>query len=225
MPSIEPVHHLPDHAVYSNCHLDNIDLKELGVMEATGKGLVEFWSFAAERGLMNGNTAGALRAASKEVLKAVDGEAWEEVNIRGIDVADYAQRFERLRISKFKPNSLTVYKSRFRNAVDMYLSYLENPSGWRYKAARPSALRSGASKSHDVQAQKAPLVTSSGLDAASPESTLEYPYPLRAGLVIRLRLPKDLTKTEARRLSIFLESLAVDAVPQLPAGRSVATES
>jgi len=185
-------------------------------MEATGRGLVEFWNHAAEKGLMNSNTAGSLRAACKEVLSAVDGEAWPDTNIRGIDTADYAQRFERLRMSKFKPDSLTVYKSRFKNGVEMYLDYLENPSGWRYRAARPSA---GRLKQPDAQSVKASL-GSSGVDASPSELTLEYPYPLRTGLVIRLRLPKDLTRTEAKRLSTFLESLAVDAVPQLPARRA-----
>ncbi len=185
-------------------------------MEATGKGLVEFWNHAADKGLMNGNTAGSIRAACKEVLSAVDGENWADTNIRGIDTGDYAERFERLRMSKFKPGSLTVYKSRFKNGVDMYLDYLENPSGWRYKAARPSA---GRAKTPDSHAAKPSPAASTGADISPLEGTLEYPYPLRTGLVIRLRLPKDLTRTEAKRLSTFLESLAIDAIPQLPAAR------
>src|SRR5438105_14139014 len=101
-----------------------------GKMEATGKGLIEFLSFASEKGMVNGNTAGALRAACREVLAAVEPDGWEAVDLRTIDAEDFATRFERLRAGKLKPESLLVYKSRFRNALAMYMQYLESPSSW-----------------------------------------------------------------------------------------------
>jgi hypothetical protein len=185
-------------------------------MEATGKGLIDFLGFAAERGLMNGNTAGGLKAASREVLSAVEGDGWSSVDLRTIDPHDFAARFERLRIGKLKPESLLVYKSRFRNAVQMYFTYLENPSGWRYKAERPASARSKPGPPTAAPGGPESQRTASGdsstgaASAGSRASTIDYPFPLRPGLVVTLRLPVDLTKLESLRLAAFIDSLAVE---------------
>lgn len=179
----------------------------------TGRGLVAFLNFAAERGLMNANTAGSLRAATKEVLSAVEPDGWEDLDLATIDTEDYAVRFERLRVGRLKPDSLSVYKSRFRNAVQMYLQYLESPSNWRYRPERPAAARKKSA------APPAPAAGSSepsghATTPASRPSTIEYPFPVRAGLIAMLRLPVDLTKAEGRRLAAFIDSLAIDGEPE-----------
>lgn len=185
-------------------------------MEAIGRDLVEFWTFTAEKGLMNGNTAGSLRGACREVLTAVEGDNWENVDLRSLDVDDVVQRFERLRMAKFKPSSLSVYKSRFRNAVQMYLAYLNDPSGWRYTAERPARDRKRASQ---AKAPGEAASTNSTLvepPPAPPGVTLiEYPFPLRPGLVIKMWLPEDMTHREAERLGGYLKSLAYEAPKEL----------
>ena len=185
-------------------------------VEAVGKDAVAFFPWAANQGLMNSNTAGGLKAAVKEVLSAVEPDTWETTDISKIDLADYADRFERKRMSKFKPGSLHVYKSRFKNGIAMYLKYLESPSTWRYTAERPSKERGKTKRAAGEQmpnnAQNA-SVTPSG-------NTIQYPYPIRNGLVVTLNLPPDLTSREAQRLSAFISSLAVDERAALPPGRN-----
>jgi hypothetical protein len=197
-----------------------------GLMEGSGGGLIEFLNHASEKGMVNSNTVGALRAASKEVLSAVEPEGWEAVDLRTIDVEDFATRFERLRAGRLKPESLGVYKSRFRNALQMYFKFLENPSGWRYKSERPAGPR---------KKPAAVLVAAEGASApeAQPDgrgpraSTIDYPFPLRPGMVVTLKLPVDLTRPEAKRLAGFIDSLALDATMALPAhgGSTTATET
>ena len=183
-------------------------------MDATGKGLIEFLNFAAGRGLMNVNTAGGLRAACSDVLNAVQGEGWEDLDLRTVDFDDFATRFERLRTGKLKPDSIVVYKSRFRNAVLMYFAYLEDPSGWRYKPERRASARTKVTAPRFAEAD--PKTTASERPAAEASSggprasTIDYPFPLRPGLVVTLRLPVDLTKAESKRLAGFIDSLAVD---------------
>jgi hypothetical protein len=187
------------------------------LMEATGKGLIEFLNYTSEKGMVNANTVGALRAASREVLGAVEPEGWEAVDLRTIDVEDFATRFERLRAGKLKPESLGVYKSRFRSALQMYFKYLDNPSGWRYKPERPAAARKKPA------AVVTPSESASGVDSQPPDargpraSTIDYPFPLRPGMVVSLKLPVDLTRPEAKRLAGFIDSLALDATMALPA--------
>jgi hypothetical protein len=181
-------------------------------LEPTGRGLVEFLERAAKRGMLNGNTAGGMRAASKEVLTAVEPQGWEAVDLRTVDIEDFAMRFERLRATKFKPDSLLVYKSRFRNAVQMYLDYINAPSAWKYKPERPAAARKksgGKTEEPDTSVQTS--------EARARSGSIEYPFPLRQGLVVKLHLPADLTRPEAKRLAAFIDALAVDSTLALPA--------
>jgi hypothetical protein len=184
-------------------------------LEPTGKGLIEFLEHAAKRGMVNGNTAGGLRAASREVLTAVEPQGWEGVDLRTIDAEDFAARFERLRATKFKPDSLLVYKSRFRNAVQMYLEYIKSPSAWKYKPERPAAARKKAGGAPGKGDESD--TSSQGFETRTRSGSIEYPFPLRQGLVVRLHLPADLTRPEAKRLAAFIDALAVDSTPALPA--------
>jgi len=38
---------------------------------------------------------------------------------------------------------------------------------------------------------------------------IDYPFPLRDGLLVRLVLPRDLTAAEAKRLVAFVNALAI----------------
>lgn len=190
-------------------------------MEPTGKEAVAFLTFASSRGLMNANTAGSLRAAVKEVLQSVEPDGWEATDLTKIDLADYCQRFERLSAGRYKPDSVLVYKSRFRNAVAMFLQYLEDPSAWRYKPDRPSASRPKPPANGSPRGGRhAPLAHAVGADEAPKAATITYPFPVRQGVVASLVLPADLTKPEAKRLAAFIDSVAVEQTLLLhaPAG-------
>jgi hypothetical protein len=187
------------------------------MMEPTGKGAIEFLDFAASRGLINANTAGAMRAAVKEVLRGVEGEEWGTIDLATIDVDDYVTRFERLSPGRLKPDSLSVYKARFKNAVAMFSAYRANPSGWRYTPVRPSANRPKPSSNGKYGAG-----TSNGAarrndanELPKTPGTISYPFPVRQGVVATLVLPDDLTKPEAKRLAAFVETIAIEPT-QMP---------
>lgn len=186
---------------------------------ATGQGLLDFLTFAAEKGLMNANTAGSYKAASKEVLETLHPDDWASVDVNEIDVDDYIGRFERLKVGKYKPSSLTVYKARFRSAIQHYSEYLKSPSTWRYKAERPASARK---PSNGRLERKEAQPRNSASDSGS--SILEYPFPLRRDLVITLALPSDLTRQEAKRLASHLDSLAVDEMLALPPAKGAPEE-
>lgn len=176
----------------------------------TGKSLLEFWDWSANKGLVNKNTALGLRSAVQKVLEIEDD--WESINVAELDVEDLLHRFENLRATDYKPGSLATYKSRFRKAMGMYLDYLSSPSTWRPEIRRRSQTRNG--ESQEV-ARKAAGTLECTIGSRSATNTdratfIEYPFPLRAGCVARFTLPPDLTAAEARRLSAFIASLAVE---------------
>jgi hypothetical protein len=173
-------------------------------MEATGKALVDHWNWAASKGLMNKNTAYGLRAACSQVLSVV--EDWENVDIKKLDVEQTLTKFQNLKKKEFKPQVLETYKRRFRQAVASFLAYLEDPASWKPTAARRKPQQSSNARKAAPSEPDASVI---GHELPSA-GVVEYPFPLREGLNARLVLPRDLKKSEVKRLTAFMSTLAVD---------------
>lgn len=100
------------------------------IYEGTGNGLVSFLDWTAEKGLMKPGTASGYRSAVSKVLE-IDGEEGGSLDIKTLNVEHQLQRFSRISGSNYTPSSLRIYKTRFRNAVEMYRQWLDNPSGFK----------------------------------------------------------------------------------------------
>jgi hypothetical protein len=174
----------------------------------TGKSLVDHWSWAAEKGVMNRNTAAGLRAACVQVLSVL--EEGENDEIAKLDVEALLTRFQNLRKQRFKPQVLETYKRRFRKAVSSYLEYLDNPGGWKPTNQERSAAQDRARRTSSA---RAPVAGSAGAatNRAASAGEVEYPFPLRPGVMARLILPMDLTGDEATRIQNFVGMLVVGA--------------
>lgn len=185
--------------------------------ESTGAGLIHFLDFAIEKGYLKSATGQSMKTACKEVLSAAEGDEWESVDLVGLDVDDVSRRFETLRAMKFSPGSLSTYKSRFQKSLAMFEDFRADPSSWR-----PTVKQRTRSKGSAAEG----LATSGGASSAPPQpvhsphpsaSVITYPFPLRDGVLVSLQLPADLSKREARRLGAFIDSLALEETPALPA--------
>ena len=180
-------------------------------MDTSARALVDHWKWAADKGLMNPNTAGALRATCAQVLGVLDN--WEQVDIRQIDIDNLFRRFQNLRSKDFTPKSLDTYRSRFAKAVRSFLDYADNPSGWKGTTSqirRQSKTSNAAAASGTV-----PPVPASSLPAviADRQRTVTHPFLFRDGRQAMLALPLDLTLADVRRITAFLTTLAVDFDP------------
>src|SRR5947207_1883583 len=72
-----------------------------GRMDASSKALLHHWRWAAEKGLMNTNTAGGIRAACAQVIGVLDEQ--EQADVTQLDVEAVLKRFENLKAKDFKP--------------------------------------------------------------------------------------------------------------------------
>jgi hypothetical protein len=173
-------------------------------METTGKDFVEHWSWAAEKGLMNKNTASGLRAAVSQVIKSLDN--WQTVDVKNLDVEQTLTKFQNLSGKKFKPQVLATYKRRFRLAISSYLSYLEDPGNWKPRTVerQPRGANNGGK---EPNATTEVPVTGRTLPSVG---LVDYPFPLREGQNVRLVLPRDLKAAEVKRLAAFMATLTVD---------------
>lgn len=180
-------------------------------IDTSGKALIDHWKWAAEKNLMNVNTANALRAACSQVLSLLEG--WETIDVRKIDVADVCRRFQNKRSKDFRPESLETYKRRFTQAVKLFLEYADNPSGWKapFQDRSPRKGKNAIPISNVKFVQRREEHTPSYQD----NGLVDYPFPLREGRIAHLRLPVDLKLAEVKRLNAYLTTLAVDFEPTM----------
>ena len=176
-------------------------------MDATGKALVDHWSWAAQKGLINKNSAGAIRAACAKVLSTLDD--WESVNINDLDIDDVISRFENLKAQEIKPQTLDAYGKRFRRAVQSFQDFVRDPKNWRFKSNTTSSGRS-QKKSEPKPPKPEDSAGEERNAIVEPTGLVEYPFPLRQDFIANLKLPNDLTSDEVKRLHIFMQALVVE---------------
>lgn len=182
-------------------------------MDTTGKALLDHWNWAVKKGLMNRNTGGALRSACAKVLPVMDD--WEDLDVRELVVEDALQRFVHLHSKDFKPASLEAYKKRFRQAVNSFLEYADDPAGWQPNtrsragtARRKTEARPAATKARsEVKASAEPVIESGSLKGSNLHV---FEYPLRDGVMARLTIPRDVTNAEMKKLVAWARTLAID---------------
>jgi len=147
-----------------------------------------------------------MHTACSQVLSALDG--WEKLDVVALNPDDVFARFRNLKGKKLAPRSLQDYRRRFELALDSYRSYVENPEAWK----GPGHEKSVRSETNGTSAARHPnnKKPESALGAHTSGTLIEYPFPIR-DLTARLSLPRDLKVTEAKRLTAFIMSLAIDS--------------
>jgi len=100
------------------------------IMRGTGQGLLEFCERLAARGDIDPATARAYRSTAKKILETESTDL-NDVNLRELDVDDLFVRFTKLNKPAYSEGSLKTYRSRFNQAVGMYLAWLDDDRGWK----------------------------------------------------------------------------------------------
>lgn len=189
---------------------------QIPAADYTGGGLVEFLDAAIAKGWLNISTAKALKSTATKVLEIEPG--WETIDLRSVETDALFQRFQNLRRNDYGDASLRVYRTRFAQAVKMYVARLDGDANWQ--AYGPSPKGGGSIKSTGAGPAKRnkPAGKPGSAPATNPlpeavhrvesPALIRYPFPLRDDVDAVLSLPRDLTKAEAIRLGAFLQSLA-----------------
>ncbi len=186
------------------------------------RGLLAFMDFMIDKGYGSAAAIDPWKSAAKQVFERVEGEGFEEADVRSVDIDEYIGRFENRSHGKYSANSLRAYRGRFRKAVESYRSYLADPN-WRPSfqassrtsqvngvAEKPARKRSRATKPQPEHTQ----------DSSTTSSLIAYPFPLKSGQIAQLHLPTQLGHEDAERLIQFVRALVFDQPRQLAAGES-----
>ena len=160
-----------------------------------------------------GGTSGQAMTLTLRRLKStlVPGEAED---VQQLDVDDVIHRFANLNRGVVGPSSLASYKSRLVSARRMFLEWREDPVRWKPRsspAASPRVKVASNGKKKDSGSEKEGPDGAEADDGPPTGSTLNYPFPLRDGLIVRLvGLPPDLNQADVERIARFLRVLCVD---------------
>lgn len=177
--------------------------------------VIEYLDNLIEKGKATRGAIVPLKIAFTKVLQAVDGETWENTDVKTINVDEYMNRFANLTLGKYSNESLAAYKSRVNKAITWYLHFLAKP-GWTPDVSKRTPLSKLNSKSTSKLAigknsSQAIAVTSTSSDhIPSRTNFVTYPFPLKDGQLAQLSLPINFSSDEAERLTVFIRSLSID---------------
>ena len=171
-----------------------------------------------EKGKASNGAILPLKIAFTKVMQVIEGDSWAEADVKSIDVDDFMSRFGVLTMGKYTSDSLVTYKSRFNKAVTWYLQFLDKP-GWTPEVQRRNRTPKSAVKSkvksivdQTVTPRQDSPTTKFDTPLNSTNDRIVYPYPLVSGEIVQFSLPMKLSKVDARRIALFIESIAMDEV-------------
>ena len=169
--------------------------------------LLEFLDHAGDKGLMPAATAQALAVATRNVLGILSDD--EKADLRQLDLDAIVRRFTNKRAKDFNPSSLKEYGRRLRRAVDLFLSWRNDPANFTVKTRTTT----GPRKREKELGNNEPITRETSTEQAPDEvaGTYRSAIPIRPGLVVTLvNIPNDLTSAEAERIAGFVRMLALE---------------
>jgi len=191
------------------------------IQDGTAEGLMQFLDYVVSRGYGPASAVSPWRSAARQVLVTVEKtDNIGDVDVLGLDVADYLNRFETLAKGELKVESIDAYKRRFTRALSAYRGWIETgkPPTFRGGTARREKAGPPAEASAPGSTAAAEVAISARSQPGSGgDPMIDYPFPLRNGQVGMLRLPVRFEKADAERLAAFVRTLVLE--PQRELGR------
>jgi hypothetical protein len=186
--------------------------------DGKARNVLEYLDNLIEKGKATSGAITPLKTAFAKVAQVVDGDTWDQTDVRSIDVEDYMARFANLTMGKYASDSLVVYKSRINKVINWYIQFLDKP-GWTPDVLRRNITSKSTPPKAKVDfARKVVTVNSPQLgdaplsmpEIANVANRVLYPYPLTDGQLVHISLPYKLSKIDAKRIGSFIESIAID---------------
>jgi hypothetical protein len=173
-------------------------------------GMLAYCEYLAAKGYASKAQIDPWRTAIQKVFSTVEGDGFESLDLTGVDLAEYLDRFQKLAGADYKAESITTYHRRIERAINAHDHYLAT--------GKPPSFRQRSAKGESKGQAPAPKSEGSvvGLDAKAPAleapkapaaGLMEFPFPLKGGKIAKLHLPTRLAADDVNRLSAFLRAL------------------
>jgi hypothetical protein len=185
--------------------------------------LMEFLTDAMQRGLVPPQTGANYIVACKDILPFVLGEDWALADMTTLDMGTIRRRL----VDTKGDRQLSRFNENFLPAVEEFRKHLRlapspepitpptkgDTEGDPPRRSRPGRPKPTPSKTVPRWSEESEVPTVNSSPALPNFGVIPHLFPLREGILATLLLPADLTAGEARRLTAFIESLALPDVP------------
>lgn len=141
----------------------------------------------------------------------------DDLDLRTADLDDLLRRFHTLSKAELRDETRQTYDTRFRSAVGRYQKFLADDPSWK-KTTTPRKPKSTSSTGRVPAA--APEPETASVTKLPGTHLMEFPVPLRPGVVAKLFLPTDLTEREAKRIAEVVKALSGGEQLAITAGPS-----
>jgi hypothetical protein len=181
---------------------------------------MKFFDMLAAKGVMKTPTAKSRKFAIQKVLSVLDSN--EKLDLRAIDREDAVRRFVNKYGQTFHPDSLETYAHRFNVGLNDFVSWVDNPMGFRpassqrsprtsraNEEAATSAAQSGPTPKPPGEVAKTLFAGSTTAGTTLLPDSIAIPIPLPSGGIAQLYLPKKVTVSDADRIAAVAKALAV----------------
>ena len=140
-----------------------------------------------------------------------------------MNVPDAIRLFANRNPGKLSGDSLKVYQSRVQGAVDGFIASVDDPVSYKpsVKSSVPRSRKADVRNGNTTHSQSEPPSISTTaapapthqpiVRAVATDTSLTLPFNLRPDFLAQVTVPRDLTKDEAKRLSTFIDALALDS--------------
>lgn len=171
--------------------------------------LLEFLDYLAKKGLMNRTTAAARKASANQILGILDESEASDVSKLNLD--EIMARFHHLHGSRYTPETLNVYKSRTKSAIDDFLRYQRDPLNFK-PGLQPSQRKTDQQKPKSSPSKESLARSEIGQSRSlepPPAAVNILPIPIRPDLTVKIQgLPFDLTMSEASKIANVIKAMA-----------------
>lgn len=188
-------------------------------------GLIAYLDNLSAKGKVKTSAITPLKSATRAVFSVVEGEHWEDIDTRSINLDDYINRFKNLTIGKYDSNSYNAYRARISRVLDWYSHFLQDP-GWapvvkdRRRNDKTQKMSSHQKFIQDTEnisegevVSLLSATTAGQLQNGSTQSAatklISFPFPLSNGVIATLYLPQNLSRKDSERLQAFIKTLVV----------------
>lgn len=163
-------------------------------------------------GLINPATLRARKLAAEQLL--VELKSHERQDLRLVDLDELCSRFHKLEGSSIRPESMDLYKSRLRDALDDFIAWTDDPGKFVPKESEQKQLRDQLKREPEGHRR-----AREELALNPPRNPHQiFPVPIREDLVVYIQnVPLDMTRREADKIAAVVKALAV---PDADAGES-----
>lgn len=171
---------------------------------------IEFLGYLASKNLLNSSTASARKAAVAKILSAADDD--EKQDLRNLDKDLLFQRFANKHGRDFTPESLVTYKSRFNAAFADFISYKNNPSGFRVgKGRKTFKEKNGVGKKNAEKFSESSPKNLSPPNFSFDTKAYVLQIPISNGTIIEVRnLPLELTAGDATKIAAIIQAHVIN---------------